>query len=53
MVPGAIWEGPFLFAKVAVAEIPPFIPAFLTVVIACAVLPIVLAVSKHRFPLNW
>jgi len=53
MVPGAIWEGSFLFAKVAVAEIPPFIRVFLTVFIACAVLPIVFAVSKHRFPLNW
>lgn len=39
---GAIWGGSFLFAKVAVAEIPPLVLVFLRVSIACAVLLAVL-----------
>lgn len=39
---GAIWGGSFLFAKVAVAEIPPFSLVFFRVSIACAVLLLVL-----------
>jgi drug/metabolite transporter (DMT)-like permease len=39
---GAIWGGSFLFAKVAVAEIPPFVLVFFRVAIACAVLLLVL-----------
>lgn len=39
---GAIWGGSFLFAKVAVAEIPPFVLVFLRVSSACAVLLLVL-----------
>lgn len=35
---GAIWGGSFLFAKVAVAEIPPFVLVFFRVSSACAVL---------------
>jgi len=38
----AIWGGSFLFAKVAVAEIPPFVLVFFRVSIACAVLLAVL-----------
>ncbi|CTQ55035.1 putative amino-acid metabolite efflux pump [Roseibium album] len=38
VVLGTIWGGSFLFAKVAVAEIPPFVLVFLRVSIACAVL---------------
>lgn len=38
IVLGVIWGGSFLFAKVAVAEIPPFVLVFLRVFIACAVL---------------
>jgi drug/metabolite transporter (DMT)-like permease len=47
---GAIWGGSFLFAKVAVAEIPPLVLVFLRVSIACAVLHIVLRFTSHRFP---
>lgn len=39
---GAIWGGSFLFAKVAVAEIPPLVLVFFRVSIACAVLLAVL-----------
>ncbi|WP_299483203.1 DMT family transporter [uncultured Roseibium sp.] len=42
IVLGAIWGGSFLFAKVAVAEIPPFVLVFFRVSSACAVLLIVL-----------
>jgi len=42
---GAIWGGSFLFAKVAVAEIPPFVLVFFRVAIACAVLLVLL---RHR-----
>ncbi|MEO9527622.1 MAG: DMT family transporter [Roseibium sp.] len=42
---GAIWGGAFLFAKVAVAEIPPLVLVFLRVAIACCVL---LAVLWHQ-----
>ena len=42
IVLGAIWGGSFLFAKVAVAEIPPFVLVFLRVSSACAVLLAVL-----------
>ncbi len=39
---GAIWGGSFLFAKVAVAEIPPFVLVFFRVSIACVLLLLVL-----------
>lgn len=42
VVLGAIWGGSFLFAKVAVAEIPPFVLVFLRVSIACTVLLVIL-----------
>ncbi|MCX2725409.1 DMT family transporter [Roseibium salinum] len=42
IVLGAIWGGSFLFAKVAVAEIPPFVLVFFRVSIACAFLLVVL-----------
>ncbi|MHA7776474.1 DMT family transporter [Roseibium sp. M-1] len=45
IVLGAIWGGSFLFAKVAVAEIPPFVLVFFRVFIACMVL---LAILWHR-----
>ncbi len=45
IVLGIIWGGAFLFAKVAVAEIPPFVLVFLRVSIACTVL---LAVLWHQ-----
>ncbi len=47
---GAIWGGSFLFAKVAVAEIPPLMLVFLRVAIACVTLHIVLRFTAHRFP---
>ncbi|MEM9630592.1 MAG: DMT family transporter [Pseudomonadota bacterium] len=46
IVLGAIWGGAFLFAKVAVAEIPPFVLVFLRVSSACAVLLLVLHHQK-------
>jgi drug/metabolite transporter (DMT)-like permease len=46
---GAIWGGSFLFAKVAVAEIPPLVLVFFRVSIACAVL---LAVLWYQGLLN-
>ncbi|TYC52055.1 DMT family transporter [Rhodobacterales bacterium] len=45
IVLGAIWGGSFLFAKVAVSEIPPFMLVFFRVAIACAVL---LTLLWHR-----
>ena len=42
VVLGAIWGASFLFAKVAVAEIPPFVLVFFRVFIACCVLLAVL-----------
>jgi len=42
IVLGAIWGGSFLFAKVAVAEIPPFVLVFFRVSIACATLLLIL-----------
>ncbi|MET1412646.1 DMT family transporter [Roseibium sp. HPY-6] len=54
IVLGAIWGGSFLFAKVAVAEIPPFVLVFLRVSSACAALFIVLWHQKllHRLELS-
>ena len=49
---GAIWGGSFLFAKVAVAEIPPLVLVFCRVAIACAVLHVVLRFTSHRFPVQ-
>ncbi|WP_346892108.1 DMT family transporter [uncultured Roseibium sp.] len=49
---GAIWGGSFLFAKVAVAEIPPLVLVFCRVAIACAALHIVLRFTSHRFPVQ-
>ncbi|MBN9672506.1 DMT family transporter [Roseibium aggregatum] len=45
IVLGFIWGGAFLFAKVAVAEIPPFVLVFFRVAIACLVL---LAILRLR-----
>lgn len=42
VVLGAIWGGSFLFAKVAVAEIPPLVLVFFRVSVACVVLLAVL-----------
>ncbi|ADZ69362.1 DMT family transporter [Polymorphum gilvum] len=47
---GAIWGGAFLFAKVAVAEIPPFVLVFLRVAPAAAVLHLALVLTGRRFP---
>lgn len=49
---GAIWGGSFLFAKVAVVEIPPLVLVFLRVSIACATLHVVLRFTSHRFPVQ-
>ncbi len=46
IVLGTIWGGSFLFAKVAVAEIPPFVLVFFRVSSACAVLLLVLWYQK-------
>ncbi len=46
IVLGTIWGGSFLFAKVAVAEIPPFMLVFFRVSSACAVLLLVLWYQK-------
>jgi drug/metabolite transporter (DMT)-like permease len=48
---GAIWGGSFMFAKVAVAEIPPLVLVFLRVLIAGAALHIVLRLRGMAFPL--
>ncbi|GAA0776606.1 DMT family transporter [Roseibium denhamense] len=53
VVLGAIWGGSFLFAKIAVAEIPPFILVFFRVSIACTALWCVVwwrGLSKHFTP---
>lgn len=47
-----IWGGTFLFAKVAVAEIPPLMLVFLRVVIGAATLHAALRLAGHRFPLK-
>lgn len=52
MVLGAIWGGSFLFAKIAVAEIPPLVLVFLRVAIACCTLHLILSLTGHRFPLE-
>lgn len=49
---GAIWGGSFLFAKVAVAEIPPLVLVFCRVAIACVTLHVVLRFTSHRFPVQ-
>lgn len=51
---GAIWGGSFLFAKVAVAEIPPFVLVFLRVSSACLVLLAILWAQRllRSFPLH-
>jgi len=46
---GAIWGGSFLFAKVAVAEIPPLTLVLLRVGIAAATLHLVLKIRGERF----
>lgn len=48
----ALWGGAFLFAKVAVSEIPPFVLVFLRVALAAALLHVVLRLSGHRLPLD-
>ena len=47
---GTIWGGSFIFAKVAVAEIPPLVLVFFRVAIACGVLQLVLRATGRRFP---
>ncbi|SHM41725.1 DMT family transporter [Roseibium suaedae] len=49
---GAIWGGSFLFAKVAVAEIPPLVLVFLRVCLAAIALHCVLRLTGKRFPLE-
>lgn len=49
---GAIWGGSFIFAKVAVAEIPPLVLAFFRVAIACSVLHVVLMASGRKLPID-
>lgn len=51
---GAIWGGSFLFAKVAVAEIPTFVLVFFRVSLACMVLLVFLAVKGQlrKIPLT-
>ncbi|WP_153771942.1 DMT family transporter [Labrenzia sp. CE80] len=49
---GTIWGGSFLFAKVAVAEIPPLVLVFLRVLIAGLALHVVLRLRGLSFPLS-
>ena len=49
---GAIWGGSFLFAKVAVSEIPPLTLVFLRVFLAALALQCVLRVTGTRFPVQ-
>ncbi|MBD8876882.1 DMT family transporter [Roseibium polysiphoniae] len=49
---GTIWGGSFLFAKVAVAEIPPLVLVFLRVLIAGLALHFVLRLRGISFPLS-
>jgi len=49
---GTIWGGSFLFAKVAVAEIPPLFLVFLRVLIAGLALHVVLRLRGISFPLS-
>ncbi|MEP0232174.1 DMT family transporter [Roseibium sp.] len=49
---GTIWGGSFLFAKLAVAEIPPLVLVFLRVLIAGVALHIVLRLRGISFPLS-
>ncbi|WP_289036250.1 DMT family transporter [uncultured Roseibium sp.] len=49
---GTIWGGSFLFAKVAVAEIPPLVLVFLRVLIAGLALHVVLRLRGISFPLS-
>lgn len=49
---GTVWGGSFLFAKVAVAEIPPLVLVFLRVSLAAVVLHAVLRFTRRRFPLE-
>lgn len=46
-----IWGGTFLFAKIAVAEIPPLVLVFLRVFLAALVMHAVLGIARQRFPL--
>ena len=48
----ALWGGAFLFAKVAVSEIPPFVLVFLRVALAAALLHGVLRLSGGRLPMD-
>jgi drug/metabolite transporter (DMT)-like permease len=45
-----LWGGTFLFAKIAVVEVPPFTLVFLRVLIAAAVLLVILRVMGVPFP---
>ncbi|MTI44952.1 putative membrane protein [Roseibium hamelinense] len=49
---GAVWGGSVLFAKIAVAEIPPLVLVFLRVSLACLVLNVVMRATGHIFPRN-
>lgn len=49
---GAIWGSSFLFAKIAVTDIPPLVLVFLRVAIACGVLHIILRATGRRLPFD-
>ena len=51
VVLGLIWGGSFVFARVAVAEIPVFMLVFFRVFIACVALHVVLRAAGRKFPL--
>ncbi len=51
VVLGLIWGGSFVFARVAVAEIPVFMLVFFRVFIACVTLHVVLRAAGRKFPL--
>jgi len=50
LVLSVLWGGSFLFAKVAVAEVPPFTVVLVRVALAAAALWLALRVAGHRLP---
>ncbi|HZH27454.1 MAG TPA: DMT family transporter [Azospirillaceae bacterium] len=50
LVLSVLWGGSFLFAKVAVAEVPPFTVVLVRVALAAAALWLALRVTGHRLP---
>ncbi|MTH98068.1 DMT family transporter [Roseibium sp. RKSG952] len=49
---GGIWGASFLFAKIAVTQIPPLMLVFLRVALACGALHVILRFSGHKFPVT-